>query len=250
MVVNYTSPKSQSRAEEVVKAIKQANTASQAVAVQADVTSDAGQTALIDAAVKLGTRGKLDVLVHNAGDGEDCYLKDITEGFYYKQTDLNIKGEFSLPLGPYRALRSTLLTRPVEKAPIFLTQKAVEHIPRGGRIIIISSVSARMGVPQQTVYAATKAANEALARVWSTELGQSKGITVNCVNPGPVATDGYYNSDQDFIDSLKPLIDSTPAAARIGEVEDIAPIVAFLASEEGGWVTGQAISASGGLLFH
>ena len=123
-------------------------------------------------------------------------------------------------------------------------------MPRGGRIIIISSVSARMGVPQQTVYAATKAANEALARVWSTELGQSKGITVNCVNPGPVATDGYYNSDQDFVDSLKPLIDSTPAAARIGEVEDIAPIVAFLASEEGRWVTGQAISASGGLLFH
>lgn len=123
-------------------------------------------------------------------------------------------------------------------------------MPSGGRIIIISSVSARMGVPQQTVYAATKAANEAMARVWATELGQSKGITVNCVNPGPVATDGYYASDQDFIDSLKPMIESTPAAARIGEVEDIAPIVRFLASEESRWVTGQAISASGGLLFH
>ena len=93
MVVNYTSSKSRSRAEEVVKAIKQANTGSQAVAVQADVTSDAGQTALVDAAVKLSPGGKIDVLVHNAGDGDDCYLKDITEAFYYKQTDLNIKGE-------------------------------------------------------------------------------------------------------------------------------------------------------------
>lgn len=98
-------------------------------------------------------------------------------------------------------------------------------MPRGGRIIIISSVSARMGVPQQTVYAASKAATEALARVWATELGQSKGLTVNCVNPGPVATDMYYASDQDFIDALKPMIDSTPAEARVGETTDIAPIV-------------------------
>lgn len=123
-------------------------------------------------------------------------------------------------------------------------------MPHGGRIIIISSVSARMGVPQQTIYAATKAANEAMARVWSTELGQSRGVTVNTVNPGPVATDGYYESDQDFIDSLKPMIETTPAAARIGEVEDIAPVVRFLASEESRWVTGQALSVSGGLLFH
>ena len=123
-------------------------------------------------------------------------------------------------------------------------------MPRGGRIVIISSVSARMGVPQQTVYAATKAANEALARVWATELGQSHGLTVNCVNPGPVATDGYYNSDQDFIDALKPLIDSTPAAARIGQPEDIAPLVGFLASEESRWVTGSVLSASGGLLLY
>lgn len=106
-----------------------------------------------------------------------------------------------------------------------------------------------MGVPQQTVYAATKAANEAFARVWSTELGQSKGITVNCVNPGPVATDMYYASSQEFIDSLKPMIDSTPAEARIGEVRDIAPIVGFLCSEESRWVTGSVVSSSGGLLF-
>ena len=93
VVVNYTSPKSQERALEVVKAIQGCNTGAQAVAIQADITSDAGQNAVIDAALQLSTSGKLDILVHNAGDGEDCYLKDITEKFYYKQTDLNVKGE-------------------------------------------------------------------------------------------------------------------------------------------------------------
>ncbi|KAK5677216.1 hypothetical protein LTS10_010405 [Elasticomyces elasticus] len=98
-------------------------------------------------------------------------------------------------------------------------------MPRGSRIVIISSVSARMGVPQQSVYAASKAGTEALSRVWATELGQSRGITVNCVNPGPVATDMYYASAQEFIDALKPLVDSTPAEGRMGEVRDIVPLV-------------------------
>jgi 3-oxoacyl-[acyl-carrier protein] reductase len=83
-----------------------------------------------------------------------------------------------------------------------------------------------MGVPQQTVYAASKAANEAMARVWATELGTKYGVTVNCVNPGPVATEMWYASDQAFLDEMKPLIDSTPAEPRVGEVSDIVPIVA------------------------
>ena len=82
-----------------------------------------------------------------------------------------------------------------------------------------------MGVPQQTVYAASKAANEAMARVWATELGHKHGVTVNCVNPGPVCTDMWCASDQDFLDSMQPLIESTPAAPRVGEVSDVVPIV-------------------------
>ena len=82
-----------------------------------------------------------------------------------------------------------------------------------------------MGVPQQTVYAATKAANEAMARVWATELGVKYGVTVNCVAPGPIATEMYLASDQDFLDSMKPMIESTPAAARVGEIDDVVPVV-------------------------
>lgn len=74
------------------------------------------------------------------------------------------------------------------RRPIFLTQAALPHFPRGGRIVFVSSAAARLGVAGQTVYSPTKAANEALARVWAKELGHSHGVTVNCVNPGPVAT--------------------------------------------------------------
>ena len=111
-------------------------------------------------------------------------------------------------------------------APIFLTQAVLPYLSKGGRIVIISSVSARMGVPQQTVYAATKAATEALVRVWATELGHDYGVTVNAIAPGPVATEMYYASDQGFVNSMQPMINSTPAAPRLGEISDIVPIVA------------------------
>lgn len=89
---------------------------------------------------------------------------DTTPEFYQTHFDCNVRG------------------------PIFLTKAAEPHLPNGGRIVFISSAGARLGVAGQTVYAATKAADEALVRVWAKELGQSHGITVNCVNPGPIAT--------------------------------------------------------------
>lgn len=73
--------------------------------------------------------------------------------------------------------------------------------------MIVSSVSARIGIRQQTVYAASKAATEALVRVWTTELRRKYGVTANAVAPGPVATEMYYASDQGFLDC-------TPAAPR------------------------------------
>lgn len=100
----------------------------------------------------------------SAALGHDANLDEVTEGLYQTHFDTNVKG------------------------PIFLTKAVVPHIARGGRIVLVSSAAARLGVAGQTVYAATKAAEESLARVWAKELGQSHDITVNCVNPGPVAT--------------------------------------------------------------
>lgn len=224
--------------------IEHCGSGARALAIQANIVATEDQKKLVEAALELSGNRTINILVHNAGNGDDCFLPDVTEDFYEMQTDLNVKGMRCLIDFEFDDTDSAART-----APIFLTQKVIPYMPRGGRIILISSCSARMGVAQQTVYAATKASNESFARVWATELGQSKGITVNCVNPGPVATDGYFSSTQEFLDDLKPLIDTTPAEARVGEVRDIAPIVGFLASEESRWVTGSTISACGGLLF-
>ena len=107
----------------------------------------------------------------SAAEGLEANLMDTTPEFYETHFNCNVRG------------------------PIFLTKAVVPHINKGGRIVFISSAGARLGVAGQTVYAATKAADEALVRVWAKELGQSHNITVNCVNPGPVATGESFTSN-------------------------------------------------------
>ncbi|KAE9370475.1 NAD(P)-binding protein [Stipitochalara longipes BDJ] len=223
IVVNYTSHRGEFAGGEVVKEIEAAGT--KAALVQANFAHLSDLKRLVEAALTISENGKIDILVHNAASGDDCYMEDMTEEFYQSQTDVNLK------------------------APIFLTQMTLPHISRGGRIILVSSVSARMGMPQQTVYAGTKAALEGIAKVWATELGKKYGITVNCVSPGPVATDMWTECEPDVVADFQPIINATPAAARVGEVSDIVPVVSFLCSEESRWVTGSTVSASGGMNF-
>ncbi|PMD46321.1 NAD(P)-binding protein [Hyaloscypha variabilis F] len=215
VVVNYTSPRGAIAGGEVAKEIEAAG--SKAALVQANVAHLSDLKKLVDAALAISENGKIDILVHNAGNGDDFYMEDMTEEFYQFQTDINLKG-ISL-FGRFQQVADTLT------APIFLAQLTLPHISRGGRIVLVSSVSARMGIPQQTVYAGTKAALEGIARVWATELGKKYGITVNCVSPGPVATDMWTECEPDVVADLQPMIDATPAAARVGEVSDIVPVV-------------------------
>ncbi|KAH6886421.1 hypothetical protein B0T10DRAFT_550164 [Thelonectria olida] len=221
LVINYTSEKSRPRAEAVAQQIQ--DIGSKASICRASVADFDGIKALVKSALDLSETGKIEILVHNASIGLDANLDEVTEDFYTSHFDTNVKG------------------------PIFLTQAVVPHIARGGRIVFVSSAAARLGVAGQTVYAATKAADEALVRVWAKELGQSHNITVNCVNPGPVATDQWAESDDQFRQDMQPLIESTPAASRIGEVDDIAPLVAFLCTDDARWATGSVLSANGGL---
>ncbi|CAG8010710.1 unnamed protein product [Penicillium salamii] len=211
VVVNYVSNGSRQAAADVVSKIEA--TGSKAVLCQASISVLDDIPKLVKTAVDFSVTGKIEILVHNAALGEDAFLKDVSLDFYNRHVDCNLRG------------------------PFFLTQQILPHLPQGGRIVLVSSVAARLGVPMQSIYSATKAGNEALARVWAKELGQEYGVTVNCVNPGPVATDQWRNSNEDFLKEMQPIIDSTPAAARVGEVEDIAPLVAFLCSEEARWVT-------------
>ncbi|RAK93880.1 NAD(P)-binding protein [Aspergillus costaricaensis CBS 115574] len=221
VVVNYVSDSSQKRARDVVDKITEIGT--KAILCQASVSNLDEIPRLVEAALKISETGKIDILIHNAAQGLEANLMDTTPEFYNVHFDCNVRG------------------------PIFLTKAVVPHLPRGGRIVFISSAGARLGVAGQTVYAATKAANEALVRVWAKELGHSHGITVNCVNPGPIATDQWFQSDEQFLKDMQPLIESTPAAPRVGEVDDVAPLVAFLCSEDAKWTTGSCLSANGGL---
>ncbi|KAE8389398.1 hypothetical protein BDV23DRAFT_157212 [Aspergillus alliaceus] len=224
VIITYTSEKSHGGAITVSRAIEETESGGKGIIVQANITSAVDREALIDAAVQASPNKAIDILIHNAGNGDDAYLKDISEEFFEQLVGVNLK------------------------APIFLTQAAVPHMPRGGRVVLITSAAARMGVAQTTVYAAGKAGMESLARVWATELGQSHGITVNCVSPGPIATEQFHNSAPEFKEALQPMIESTPAEARMGEVEDIAPLVSFLCSEESRWLTGSVLSGTGGSL--
>lgn len=154
--------------------------------------------------------------------------------------------------------------------PIYLIQATVPHMPKGGRIINIGTVASKIGLDAMPLYSASKAAMDALtfamARevsgalgpppvdAWSrlltclSQLGQDKGITINTVSPGPVITDALPPGVA-AADAIKDwLVSLTRAEARPGTVEDVADIVLFVASEKSRWLTGQVLSATGGII--
>lgn len=135
------------------------------------------------------------------------------------------------------------------RALIFMTQAFLRHIGRGGRIVNLSSISARGGYATQSVYSASKAAVEGLTRVRATELGPKYGATVNAVNPGPVDTDMYRAAAEVHLARMEGQNKKTPAAPRAGTEGDVADIVLFLCEERSRWVTGDVVCANGGMHF-
>jgi 3-oxoacyl-[acyl-carrier protein] reductase len=130
------------------------------------------------------------------------------------------------------------------KGPFFVTQQAIPRLRDGGRIVNISSAVTQHPFPQYAAYSMAKAAINHFTLILAAELGK-RGITTNAIGPGVTATDMAASLLQDpqVVQTFK----SQTALGRIGTVEDIAAVVAFLASPDAGWVTGQYIEASGGL---
>ena len=215
VVVNYASSKT--GADKVVDEITKQG--GRAVAVQADVAKKADIDRLFAETKK--AFGQLDVLVNNAGIYEFQPIEQITAEHFHKQFDLNVLG--------------LLLT----------TQEALKYFsPAGGSIINISSLVSTAGLPGAAVYGGTKAAVDAATSSLAKELGPRK-IRVNAVRPGLVETEGTNTAGVTKGEFRDHYVAGT-SLGRIGQPQDIATAVVFLASSDSSWITGETLLVSGG----
>lgn len=186
-----------------------------AVAIQADATDSAAVQSAVEKVVS--TFGKLDILVNNAGTAIPKPFEDTTIEEIDRVIDLDLRGV------------------------LIATQAALKHLPDGGRIISIGScVGERMMTPGLVVYSATKGAVKMFTQGLAREVGP-RGITVNNIQPGPIDT--ALNPADDVW--AEPQLAAT-ALKRYGQVEDIAPLVAFVAGPEASYITGASLTVDGG----
>lgn len=215
VVVNYASSKA--GADAVVAAIRSAG--GEAIAVHADVSNADQAQALVTRAVQ--EFGRLDVLVNNSGVYEMGPLEQMTQDQYRRMFDINVLG--------------VLLT----------TQAALDHLGEGGSVINVSSSITTIAPANSAVYTGSKGAVDAITRVLAKELGP-RGIRVNAILPGMVETEGSIAAGYIGSDMQTGIVAMTPLG-RVGQPDDISGVAVFLASDDAGWVTGQLLSASGGL---
>ncbi|KAJ5934403.1 hypothetical protein N7466_003950 [Penicillium verhagenii] len=248
VVINYTSAFSEAAATELASDLSKAF-AVQALPIKADISSRAECDRIIQVAKERFTnpdskRFQIDILIHNAAI---CFLgpvETVKEHEFHRIYEVNVLG------------------------PILLMGACKPYLPtdRSGRIVLLSSINSKVGTEDTTLYSGTKGAIEAMTRVWARELAEN--ATVNCVNPGAVAT-GQYLAAADYIkesiarwNPLTPLSPirgdlDTPELVAHGEkfggrpayIEEIAGIIATICNPEFGWSTGGIISANGGLSF-
>ncbi|WP_299114761.1 SDR family NAD(P)-dependent oxidoreductase [uncultured Winogradskyella sp.] len=162
-----------------------------------------------------------DFLVNNAGTGTFNMVADTTTEQFDEMMNVHLKSIY------------------------FLSQAALPYINTGGRIINISSGLARFSLPGMSSYAIMKGAIEVFTRYLAKELGERK-ITANVIAPGAIATDFAGGSNKDAEKAA--IISSITALGRVGEPEDVGGTVAFLCSDRAGWINGQRIEVSGGML--
>jgi len=215
VIVNYASSKED--AEKVVAEIVKKG--GKAIAIQANVAKEKDVESLITQSVK--AFGNIDILVNNAGVYEFIPLEDVTSQAYHKMFDINVFGL------------------------LMVTKEAIKHFnPIGGSIINIGSVASTKALAHGSVYCATKASVDAITRCLGAELGP-RNIRVNSINPGMVETEGTHHAgiiDSDF----KMKTEQETPLGHIGLPKDIAPAVAFIASEDASWITGETLFISGG----
>jgi NAD(P)-dependent dehydrogenase (short-subunit alcohol dehydrogenase family) len=187
-------------------------------AIQADVTKP---TDLDRVYAQIGKKeGHLDILFANAGVADLAPLGSITEEHFDRIFDINVKGV------------------------VFTAQKALPLMPDGSTIILTGSDAGSKGLPEMSIYSATKAAVRSFARTWTTDL-KDRRIRVNVVSPGPIDTPMFSGTISDRPGDRQTL-ESTTAMGRLGRPEELAKAVAFLASDDASFMTGDEVFVDGG----
>ncbi len=213
VIVNYAG--NQKAAEAVCAEITQ--TGGEALAVKADASNSAEMRKLFDAAID---RFKcVNILVNNAGVLLSSSIANTSDEEFDRVLNINVKSVF------------------------YALREAATRLADGGRVVSLSSTVTRLMLPNYGAYAASKGAIEQLTRIFAKEAGE-RGITANIISPGPVNTELFRTGKSE--ETIKRMA-SMSFMGRIGKPQDIAGVVLFLVSDDAGWVTGQNISASGGV---
>jgi 3-oxoacyl-[acyl-carrier protein] reductase len=186
------------------------------VAVRADLGTVSDVRAMFAEAV--ARFGRIDVLVNNAGVISAAPVSDMSEEDYERTFAVNARGVF------------------------FALQEAARSLADGGRVISVSSVNTVFSPPTAAAYSGSKAAVEQFTRTAAKELG-ARGITVNAVSPGATDTDMFAAAPPE----RRQQAEQMSPFARLGTPADIADVVAFLASEQARWITGQVVPVNGGI---
>jgi 3-oxoacyl-[acyl-carrier protein] reductase len=213
VAVHYHSDEAHAAA--VVEAVEAYN--SEAIAIQADVTNVEDVEAMYQQV--LDQFSGVDVLVNSPGVMLKKPVAEVSEDEFDRMFDVHTKGTF------------------------FCLREAARHMNDNGRIINLSTTLTGVMTGQYSVYAGAKAATEQFTKMLAKEIGD-RGITVNTVAPGPVDTSFYHPSETE---ESTEFYKSLSIANRLGKVSDIVPVLAFLCTDEAGWVTGQTIRVNGGL---
>ncbi|MCJ1279697.1 hypothetical protein MMC21_007521 [Puttea exsequens] len=248
LILGYTSDNSAEPSKALASSLESEYGVS-VLPVQADVGTERGPGYMIESAKNhfshpRSGKFQIDIVINNAGVSSNAPLGSIDIADFQNQYAVNVLGA------------------------ILLLQSALPYLPhdRSGRVVNLSSVSSSLGFVGQTVYGGTKAALESMTRTWARELAER--ATVNSVNPGPVATDMYDGTSDEFQSRMRPFTVNAPlAAVRKGVDEErflkneeraggrpaydheIAGVVAMLCGEDAGWCTGSVICANGGMRF-
>ena len=221
VIITYHTKKEE--AQEVVTAIEQLGM--KATALQLDVNQTGSLDGFIQEVTKVLNEkwnvSSFDFLINNAGIGATIPYLEATEEDFDRMLNIHFKSVY------------------------FLTQKALVIMNNNGRIINLSSGTTRFCNPGYSIYASMKGAIETFTRYLAKEVG-ARGITANVIAPGPIETD-FNNATIRNNPQIKGYLANITALGRVGEANDIGGIVAFLCSEDGYWINGQRIEASGGI---